>query len=313
MFGRKKKETPSSAQAGQMVSGENLERIRTMPDRFYLVPHAGTNRTFVILGVVLIVVGILVAAALALWKFGPTPPQGTPAASPVPGVTETPSPVPSPTPVVTSSPVVPAPSPTPEPTPVPTAAPTPTPTDIPLGSSDADKDDLTFNEERLYGTSPENADSDGDGYADGAEVRRGYSPHDASGLTLVADGYFRTSQTALGFRWDHPAAWQVSESNEGGVATVRLDSRLGESITAVRYPNEELLTLEAWLAEQGITDTEDVTLNGRSAKSRRDVPGYFFSPPDGTAVIALNYDWLGSGQSSFVTTFAAVVNSLRFP
>lgn len=41
---------------------------------------------------------------------------------------------------------------------------------------DSDADGLTNTEERLYGTDPSNADSDGDGYSDGVEIESGYNP-----------------------------------------------------------------------------------------------------------------------------------------
>jgi len=41
---------------------------------------------------------------------------------------------------------------------------------------DSDNDGLSDNEENLYGTDPENPDTDGDGYSDGVEVKSGYSP-----------------------------------------------------------------------------------------------------------------------------------------
>ena len=41
---------------------------------------------------------------------------------------------------------------------------------------DSDQDGLTNEEEQLYGTDPNNPDTDGDGYSDGAEVRSGYDP-----------------------------------------------------------------------------------------------------------------------------------------
>lgn len=41
---------------------------------------------------------------------------------------------------------------------------------------DSDQDGLTDEEERVFGTDPLNADTDGDGYSDGAEVKSGYNP-----------------------------------------------------------------------------------------------------------------------------------------
>jgi len=44
------------------------------------------------------------------------------------------------------------------------------------GSEDSDNDGLTNDQERLYKTDPLNADTDADGYKDGAEVATGYDP-----------------------------------------------------------------------------------------------------------------------------------------
>jgi hypothetical protein len=41
---------------------------------------------------------------------------------------------------------------------------------------DADQDGLSTDEEKLYGTNPDKADTDGDGYSDGTEVKSGYDP-----------------------------------------------------------------------------------------------------------------------------------------
>ena len=43
-------------------------------------------------------------------------------------------------------------------------------------SIDSDCDGLTNAEEKLYGTDPNNPDTDGDGYSDGVEVQSGYDP-----------------------------------------------------------------------------------------------------------------------------------------
>lgn len=43
-------------------------------------------------------------------------------------------------------------------------------------TNDSDCDSMTASEEKLYGTNSEVADTDGDGYSDGVEVKSGYSP-----------------------------------------------------------------------------------------------------------------------------------------
>ena len=54
---------------------------------------------------------------------------------------------------------------------------------------DSDKDGLTVAEERFYGTDSELADTDGDGYEDGEEVRAGYDPLGPGKLDSDNDGF----------------------------------------------------------------------------------------------------------------------------
>ena len=49
-------------------------------------------------------------------------------------------------------------------------------------SQDTDEDGLTSTQEDQYGTDPENPDTDGDGYMDGAEVAEGYNPNGSGKL-----------------------------------------------------------------------------------------------------------------------------------
>ncbi|MBI2473917.1 hypothetical protein HYV70_05195 [Candidatus Uhrbacteria bacterium] len=44
------------------------------------------------------------------------------------------------------------------------------------GERDSDQDGLTDSQEQTYGSDPQNPDTDGDGYLDGAEVSSGYNP-----------------------------------------------------------------------------------------------------------------------------------------
>ncbi|MEI7890540.1 MAG: hypothetical protein WCI36_01080 [bacterium] len=53
---------------------------------------------------------------------------------------------------------------------------------------DSDCDGLTNSEEILYGTNPENSDSDGDGYSDGVEVASNYDPTIAAPNDKITTG-----------------------------------------------------------------------------------------------------------------------------
>jgi hypothetical protein len=86
----------------------------------------------------------------------PTEPEPQPEPQPVPE----PQPAPEPEP----APAEPEPEPQPEPEPAPTA------------TLDADNDGLTDEEETVFGTDPQKADSDADGFSDSVEVINLYNP-----------------------------------------------------------------------------------------------------------------------------------------
>lgn len=54
--------------------------------------------------------------------------------------------------------------------------------DAAKAKSDDDNDGLTYTQESLYGSDPENADTDGDGFSDGEEVVAGYNPNGPGAL-----------------------------------------------------------------------------------------------------------------------------------
>ena len=283
---------------------DTVDRIHAMPDRFYMAPKHQANRTFVVMGTLTIVVGLLVAVALAVWKFGPGP-AGRPA-------------VPSPTPAAGASPVSaatplqPTPPPPPSsPTPTPEPSPTPSPTPAVQPTSDEDGDGLTLNEERLYTTSPANPDTDADGFPDGAEVRSGYSPRAGEGRTLVVDALFVESATELGFRWSYPISWISEGSSEGGNLSVRLDSRLGEFIVAEL---QEAADQKALLSRWGSPAVEEFRTGGGVAGYRNAdaVPRYFFAHPSSpTKFVVVSFE-TGGGPPSLGATYGAVVQSFRW-
>lgn len=63
---------------------------------------------------------------------------------------------------------------------------------------DPDQDGLTNSEERFYGTDPNQADTDGDGFNDGQEVRAGYDPLSGGKLDSDNDGFPNPDERAFG-------------------------------------------------------------------------------------------------------------------
>lgn len=331
MFRRKKKKTDAAVVPTVVAPPQAVEQIRVMPQRFYVVSRRKANRTFVIFGLLFIVVGMLVVAALAIWKFGPlpgsrVPPQGT-------GTTAGP-PVAAPTVVVSPTPVVlPTPAlPTPEATPTPTSSPEPTPTPAVLSpASDEDNDGLTLNEERLYGTSPTNPDSDGDGYQDGAEVQNGYSPR-AAKKTLVEDGLFQVAPIGTsGYQWAYPVSWVTSENVEDGTTRIKLDTRMGEYGVAVVAPNPNDLSLQEYIKQSGAAidgrlttgpaetpDLIEVSRNGLNGLMWLNPLQVYYSVDGGKSIVGLAYLAVSSGESptfkrpsewEFTHTFEAILLS----
>lgn len=85
---------------------------------------------------------------------------------------------------------------------------------------DSDKDGLSDDEEKVYGTDPANADSDGDSYSDGVEVRSGYDP----------------MKPAPGDRLASPDAPKVL--GESSVDDSNMTSKLSEKLTNFIKENE---------------------------------------------------------------------------
>lgn len=84
--------------------------------------------------------------------------------------------------------------------------------------SDADDDGLSNEEEKVYGTDPNNPDTDGDSYRDGVEVTSGYDPlKPAPGDAIVAvEGDLNAKQTR----------------EVDGVGGLALDENLSQELTA---------------------------------------------------------------------------------
>lgn len=126
----------------------------------------------------MIVAGIVIVLAIASIVFAKK--LLSPSVTPIPVISSTPLPGNQ---LITSS--------------SPTSAPT---LSAPAGSDgdDPDHDGLNNAEERLYGTDPNNPDTDGDGYSDGEEVKNGYNPLGAGMLDSDNDGLPDPTERKMG-------------------------------------------------------------------------------------------------------------------
>ncbi|HJV33162.1 MAG TPA: thrombospondin type 3 repeat-containing protein, partial [Patescibacteria group bacterium] len=106
--------------------------------------------------------------------------------------------------------------------------------------ADADGDGLTNAEEALYGTNPNVADSDADGFSDSVEVVNLYNPAGFKPTKLIEAGLVKPYADAAGaFQLLYPSQWtpataadgQISftSPSEGGVGLQIIDNPGGQS------------------------------------------------------------------------------------
>ena len=155
--------TPSSQPSSSSADGG----LPIAPPAFQQPTPRKRGRRWIILIVGgLIVVLLLGAIGVVVARlFSADSAPGTPGVSPIV----------SGGPLLTTSPIVggsPAPSPTAN-----------------TALDDPDEDGLTNAEEEFYGTDPDNADTDGDGFSDSEEVRAGFDPLGEGKLDTDNDGF----------------------------------------------------------------------------------------------------------------------------
>ncbi len=105
------------------------------------------------------------------------------------------------------------------------------------GSADLDSDGLTNDQERLYKTDPLNADTDSDGYKDGAEVATGYDPTKKSEEDPKVISQLQPVQTpgvpapiARTTALKAIQSFPFRATKADGAVTIRLESRTATSI-----------------------------------------------------------------------------------
>ena len=91
---------------------------------------------------------------------------------------------------------------------------------------DSDQDNLSLDEEKLYGTNPDKADTDGDGYSDGVEVESGYNPLlPAPGDRIVAGDEEKKKAISENTVSGPNLTNEVSEKISGVLSTIDADNK----------------------------------------------------------------------------------------
>lgn len=147
------------------------------------VPSRRGRRLLIIIVGSLIVLMLLASVGLVAWRLF------APESAPIfVGAAPTPTPTPA---IVTPAPVTSA-------TPAAPSVPSATPATAQDQINDPDADGLTNAEESFYGTDANKADTDGDSYKDGEEVRAGFDPVGTGKLDSDNDGFADPDEREFG-------------------------------------------------------------------------------------------------------------------
>ncbi len=128
-------------------------------------------------------------------------------------------------------------------------------------SFDADDDGLSDIEELLLGTDIDMPDTDLDGYTDGDELKKLYSPTEA-GKTLLETQQFTTyTNPAFGYSLQHPNSW-VANSIDPSSNVIIFSSATNQFVEVlVEYLDMDVGTIQDWYKSQvpGLSD-EDIRI-----------------------------------------------------
>jgi hypothetical protein len=321
-------------------------RIRTMPRKFKLSTGGGKKQSNLV-GAIIMIVGILVlgsAVYLAyVFLINPKPSTPPPAANipvvsnPAPVVTPPVVTTPTPTPVATTTPVAVATTTAPVVVPPPVATTTPiiatstapviatstapvvatstTPAvfgALPPGSvvADDDKDGLSNAEEAIFGTDPGKADTDGDGYLDGAEVLNLYDP--ASAGKITANPHIAVYQDpAAKFSVDYPKIWTTQNLNSG--QSIIFSAADNSFIEIIAMPDTGKMSIKDWynsmFPDTPATDADVISKNGWQGIFHQSRETFYLADAAKNNIYTISYTPVSTNQPDYYHIFLLMINS----
>ncbi len=182
---------------------------------------------------------------------------------------------------------------------------------LPPAGLDADSDGLTDVEERLYGTDPQNQDTDQDSFLDGNEVFHLYNPAGVDSVRLLESSLVKVQTGSIGWVMSIPSAWTMRNTDAQGMrATV--DSGRGETFTLEVRENPDGKSVEDWYVDEYGDDAVELleyrSKGGYSGKITKDL--LITLIPWDDRVFVLTYRLNGQSFINYRTTYAMMLNSL---
>jgi hypothetical protein len=121
----------------------------------------------------------------------------------------------------------------------------------PSPTADSDQDGLTDTEEPLLGADPKKLDTDGDTYADGAEVAAGFDPAVASGARLDRSSSLSLYQNErFGYNLRYPKGWLARATDKEGTEVVFTGTDASEFVEVLVVDNPEKLSASVWYSKR---------------------------------------------------------------
>jgi len=176
----------------------------------------------------------------------------------------------------------------------------------PTEGVDKDMDTLTDVEERLFGTDAQAADTDQDGFADGAEVLNLFDPV-SKGQSLTKNLRITPVQWN-GWSMLVPKSWNIATAGEepsfGLIAT-----ESSAQFTLQARANATRQTLSQWIGAAGNQMKTLKTKNGLDALQSAD--GLITYLAVGDTVLVVQYDLQKDASYEYRMSYALIVQSLR--
>lgn len=178
-------------------------------------------------------------------------------------------------------------------------------------ATDSDNDYLTDLEENFYQTDPAKADSDGDTYLDGVEVRNLYNPLAAESRLNETELILTYTNESYNYSVYYLKDWVVSAINNNN-SEVMFTSSLGEFISILVQDNPIGLSSMDWYKQYlpvnfDFSALETVNISGLPAV--KSVDGLHTYLAFGTKIYIINYN-LGTNQEKvFETTYKMLLKS----
>ncbi|MBI2411335.1 MAG: hypothetical protein HYV32_05580 [Candidatus Kerfeldbacteria bacterium] len=182
-------------------------------------------------------------------------------------------------------------------------------------ASDKDKDHLTDEEEKIYGTQSGLPDTDKDGYIDGTEVANLYSPTKANQSLLNSGLVIEEKNGEFSWKIDYPAQWLVESLNDSNSEIIFTpDTIEGEFVEVIVTENTKHQSAAQWYAslysDITVDDLETTTVGGLEGIVVNNGLTYYLA--NDQYIIGIVYNYGTTTTIHFRTTFDMMVASFTY-